>query len=356
MDAASRERETALSRAQKRGQTAVVDALVAAGARPESDRRGTAIAPAGNSPTDVRSAVEKSLALLQKANREFLERAGCQSCHNATFPTLAIGLAGELGFAFDRDMARTNATVTKSSIASGFEKAVQMMDPDGGSPTSTSYALIILDSPADTATHATVRNIAARQLPDGRWRPPYIRHPMENDVTATAISMRALQLYAPEGQRARYEEQVRKAAQWLSAFEPRTTEQRTFQLLGLTWAKAEAAQRQKRAGEVWNEQRPDGGWSQLSSLPSDAYATGEVLYALAESGMADRHRSDFERGVRFLIQTQQPDGSWHVASRAVRFQQHFETGFPYGKDQFISATATSWAAMALMLSTRRRGE
>ena len=130
----------------------------------------------------------------------------------------------------------------------------------------------------------------------------------------------------------------------------------TFQLLGLTWAKAEAAQRQKRAGEVWNEQRPDGGWSQLSSLPSDAYATGEVLYALAESGMADRHRSDFERGVRFLIQTQQPDGSWHVASRAVRFQQHFETGFPYGKDQFISATATSWAAMALMLSTRRRGE
>ncbi len=356
VDAASRERETALSRAQKRGQTVVVDALIAAGARPESDRRGPAIAPVGNPPTDVRSAVEKSLALLQKANREFLQRAGCQSCHNATFPTLAIRLAGEFGFTFDRDMARTNAAVTRSSIASWFEKAVQMMDPDGGSPTSTSYALINLDSPADTATYATVRNIAARQLPDGRWRPPYIRHPMENDVTATAISMRALQLYAPGGQKARYEEQVRKAAQWLSAFEPRTTEQRTFQLLGLTWAKAEAAQRQKRAGEVWNEQRPDGGWSQLSSLPSDAYATGEVLYALAESGMADRHRSDFERGVRFLIQTQQPDGSWHVASRAVRFQQHFETGFPYGKDQFISATATSWAAMALMLSTRRRGE
>ena len=91
-------------------------------------------------------------------------------------------------------------------------------------------------------------------------------------------------------------------------------------------------------------------------MPSDAYATGEVLYALAESGMVEGHRSDYERGVRFLMQTQQPDGSWHVASRAVRFQQHFETGFPYGKDQFLSATATSWAAMALMLSTRGRGE
>jgi len=225
-----------------------------------------------------------------------------------------------------------------------------MMDPDGGSPTSTSYALINLDKAEDAATIATVRNIASRQLPDGRWRPPYIRHPMENDVTATAISMRALQLYAPRRQKARYEAQVRKAAQWLSALEPRTTEQRTFQLLGLTWAKAEAVQRRRRARELWSEQRSDGGWSQLSSLASDAYATGEVLYALAESGMAVGHTVELERGVRFLLQTQQADGSWHVASRAVRFQQHFETGFPYGKDQFLSAAATSWAAMALMLS------
>ena len=92
----------------------------------------------------------------------------------------------------------------------------------------------------------------------------------------------------------------------------------------------------------------------MSSLPSDAYATGEVLYALAESGMAGGRNLEYQRGVRFLMQTQQPDGSWHVASRAVRFQQHFETGFPYGKDQFISSTATSWAAMALMLSTHVR--
>jgi N-acyl-D-amino-acid deacylase len=355
VDAVSREGETAISRAQKRGQTAVVSALVAAGARPASGRRELATAPAGNPPTDVRAAVGKSLALLRRANQPFLQRAGCQSCHNAALPALAIRMAAELGFSFDPDMARTNDAVTRSSIASWFEKAVQMMDPDGGSPTSTSFALINLDRPADTATNAIVRNIAARQLPDGRWRPPYIRHPMEEDATITAISMRALQLYAPGGQRARYQMQIRKAAQWLSAFEPRTTEQRTFQLLGLTWAKADAAQRRRRARELWTEQRPDGGWSQLNSLPSDAYATGEVLYALAESGMAGGHRFEYERGVQFLMQTQQPDGSWHVVSRAVRFQQHFETGFPYGKDQFLSAAATSWAAMALMLSTRDRG-
>jgi hypothetical protein len=36
-----------------------------------------------------------------------------------------------------------------------------------------------------------------------------------------------------------------------------------------------------------------------------------------------------------------------VHSRAVPFQPFFESGFPHGADQFISAGATSWAAIAL---------
>jgi hypothetical protein len=36
-----------------------------------------------------------------------------------------------------------------------------------------------------------------------------------------------------------------------------------------------------------------------------------------------------------------------VASRAPKFQPYFESGFPYGRDQFISAAATSYAAIAL---------
>jgi len=32
------------------------------------------------------------------------------------------------------------------------------------------------------------------------------------------------------------------------------------------------------------------------------------------------------------------------------FQPYFESGFPHGDDQWISAAATSWAAMALALT------
>ena len=51
--------------------------------------------------------------------------------------------------------------------------------------------------------------------------------------------------------------------------------------------------------------------------------------------------------MKFLLGTQAEDGSWHVVSRAAKFQVYFESGFPYGGDQWISAWATGWASMAL---------
>jgi hypothetical protein len=123
------------------------------------------------------------------------------------------------------------------------------------------------------------------QLPDGRWRPAGIRPPLEySDVSTTALAIRALQLYAPDDRKAKYQKQINQAAAWLSRFEPRFTEERVFQLLGFTWTGAEPKLRRKRAAELLAEQREDGGWSQLISLESDAYATGTALYALHQSG------------------------------------------------------------------------
>ena len=51
-----------------------------------------------------------------------------------------------------------------------------------------------------------------------------------------------------------------------------------------------------------------------------------------------------------MVSTQFPDGSWHVRSRAIKFQPYFESGFPFGHDQWISVAATAWAAQALALS------
>jgi len=99
-------------------------------------------------------------------------------------------------------------------------------------------------------------------------------------------------------------------------------------------------------------QRPDGGWAQTDQRDSDAYATGEALLALSSSGAVQATDSVYRRGVEYLLRTQQADGSWHVKTRAYPFQPLIDTGYPHGRDQWISAAGTSYALMALMTAAQ----
>jgi hypothetical protein len=88
-------------------------------------------------------------------------------------------------------------------------------------------------------------------------------------------------------------------------------------------------------------------------LPTDAYATGQALYALHHAGHLTVADPAFQRGLDYLLRTQFEDGSWRVASRSVKFQPYFESGFPHGHDQWISAAGTNWAALAVSLAIER---
>jgi hypothetical protein len=172
-----------------------------------------------------------------------------------------------------------------------------------------------------------------------------LRPPLESRaVTATALSLRALQLYGT-----REDERIARAITWLAAAKPRTNEERAMQLLGLTWPKAPAEDVRASTTALLAGQRQDGGWAQLPTLETDAYATGQALVALQAAGHA-MSSAEYQRGVAFLLRTQFADGSWLVRTRTFPVQPYRESGFPHGKDQWISASGTSWAAMALSLA------
>ncbi len=59
----------------------------------------------------------------------------------------------------------------------------------------------------------------------------------------------------------------------------------------------------------------------------------------------------YQRGVRFLLRTQEADGSWFVNKRAIPLNNYFDTGFPHGQSQYASFNATCWATMALLPAT-----
>jgi squalene cyclase len=101
------------------------------------------------------------------------------------------------------------------------------------------------------------------------------------------------------------------------------------------------------AAALVKEQKPDGGWSQNPDLHSDPYATGVVLSTLSEAGLLKPPDAAYARGVAYLLRTQFPDGSWYVRSRSPKLQPYFQSGFPYGDDQWIAAAATARAIMAL---------
>ena len=106
------------------------------------------------------------------------------------------------------------------------------------------------------------------------------------------------------------------------------------------------------ANELIALQRADGGWAPRPYLQSDAYATSQSLWVLSDTGTLPATDPAYRRGLQFLVKTREKDGSWHVTSRAPKFQPYFESGFPYGHDQWISSAATARAVMVLAGSLR----
>ncbi len=343
---------TALDFARMHGNTPVVEVLTKAGATGASPSRSeTAASPA----TSPRAAVERTLPLLQQSDVTFLKKSGCVSCHNNTLTMMTVSLARSHGIRVDEQTAADQADAIGRYLESWRERALQNNGIAGESDT-LSYILLGLGAEgiaSSEATDAMARFILRQQGTDGHWTIEAHRPPIEsNDIQLTAASARALQTYAPRGSRPRYDDAVRRAGVWLATATPVATEERAFQLLGLAWTHAPRAVVQKAAKALIAQQRPDGGWSQLQTLSSDAYATGEALVALEESGAMTAADPAYKKGVAFLLNTQLADGSWFVKSRAIPIQPFFESGFPHGHDQFISAAATNWAAMALAAAVR----
>jgi squalene cyclase len=147
---------------------------------------------------------------------------------------------------------------------------------------------------------------------------------------------------------------VERARAWLLSSASGSAHDRAYRLLGLRWAGADPADVKDAMKALVKEQGEDGGWSQLPGLNADAYATGLALVALREgAGMPSAHRA-YQRGVAFLLRTQERDGSWFVHKRAASINPYFESGFPHGLHQFSSFAGTAWATMALMYAAEPR--
>jgi hypothetical protein len=161
------------------------------------------------------------------------------------------------------------------------------------------------------------------------------------------LPISALKTYGWPARRAEFDERIVRARAWMLTAHAATTVDEADRLMGLWLAGVTAGELKKVSETLLSRQRDDGGWAQTPYLESDAFGTAAALFTLRKTGFLKASDAAYRRGAEYLLNTQFPDGSWYVRSRAVKLQPYFQSAFPYGHDQWISNSATAYAVMAL---------
>ena len=307
----------------------------------------------------IRTAVRRAIPTLEKASAGSADQRKCFTCHHQSLPILALAAARELDFPIDESNWKRQIKHTAAHLKRG-QQNYREGKGQGGRVLTAGYALWALkaaDFEPDEVTSAVSHFLIEYQKQQGFWQHPGQRPPSSGSAFATTcVALAGLKAFGTTEQQTAIDLRRESVRRWLIKTQPKDTEDRVFRLRSLELAAAPEHSITTAARNILGTQRDDGGWAQTEAMTSDAYATATALAALLHSGHLKPDTEQALKAAEFLINTQQQDGSWHVVTRAKGFQSYFESGYPHGKDQFISCAAGSWATLALtrMLSGNKR--
>jgi ankyrin repeat protein len=345
------EGERPLDWAIYRADQSKIDVLLQFGAmRGKGPRQETYPGPEASGIADARTSLSRAVALLLPTAPVVFEQVKCATCHSQSLVEQAAALARTKGVAVNEPLAAKNLSQILSFMKTASEEAMQGDQP-AGNFVAVGYAMSGLAAepyPLDNITAAFTHLVAGLQMPDGTWRGNGVsRPPLEDSIVSqTALAVRTLTLYPIAGQTKELDEKLRRAQRWLLTAPATSAEERNMRLMGLVWTKASQENINAATRQVLSQQAPDGGWPQRDRYATDAYATGMSLFALHEAGSSVT--SDvYRKGVAFLLRNQYQNGAWFVKTRAYPVQAYFESGYPFGRNQWISAAGAGWASLAI---------
>lgn len=327
--------------------------------RPASAGEPNSIPP--TMPDQVRQAVERSIEYIQAESAAWLSTRKCAACHHAPLVIWALGEADRQGHAVDQNFL----TETVESLLGSREKLMASRifpnpedtpdpRPQGrglnmGLPflAVAARSLPSLAEGQEQSLKLIAQEIVDKQQPDGSWEFfATLRRPPINESQTTDAAWIIMALEEETGPDASESQRVAlaKAIAWLEAAEPTDIHQdKVLKLLMAARAGKPRDAMQSTIDALLALQRADGGWSQtVPDWPSDAYATGQTLYALALAGYT-AEQPQIARGIDFLVATQNSDGSWPMLSRST------PNGEPGSSTLMtpIHCAAASWATLGL---------
>jgi Squalene-hopene cyclase N-terminal domain/Prenyltransferase and squalene oxidase repeat len=301
---------------------------------------------------DLKATIDRGLAFLAEDAVAWRSQHNCVSCHHAGLVVWSMREAKLRGHTVDLSLL---ADLTKWVAESGDGKT-GVPRPDGRPKALNAkavwFALALGADPepdpvAQRGLKLLAETVKSDQQADGSWSSwPETRPPIfgNSDESMTALATLAvLPAAALDDDSAKA---VRdKGIQWLAETKTDDDPQSIAMRLVLY-------QRLGRPAEEWKplvlrikeRQNADGGWSQTKDMASDAWATGQALYALAHAGIKP-DQPVIARAHAFLIKTQRADGSWPMTSRPVKSGgQGCKSLIP------ITGAGSAWAVLGLVRS------
>lgn len=274
----------------------------------------------------TKQAVQSAINYLQERGETWKDSRQCASCHHVPLMTWAMHEAKRHSVEVDEELLKTT---TDWFFAEGDPAKVfsvgSMEEEEYSNPLAAVSIFALMSESNDpnepnyrVATKRILQGIVQAQEPSGSWKPFFGREPiLGNSRESLALWLTNFTSWPnqPEELRAIVAETRQKAIAWLK------THQEDFEthILALRlWMLATSGGGQEEVSSLIERiiklQREDGGWSQIESRASDAYATGHVLYAFQIAGV-DPKSETMQHGVDFLLKTQTKDGSWLMISR-----------------------------------------
>jgi hypothetical protein len=306
----------------------------------------------GPKSADVSATIKRGLGFLVKDALAWKNKYKCVSCHHAALVVWSMREAKQRGHAVNEPVL---AELTKWVAESGDGKTGVPRPqgvPKALNAKAVWFALALAadakpDAVAQKGLKLLWKTVKSDQTEKGSWASwPETRPPIfgNSDDSMTALATLAMASAAARGD-AEAKVVRDKGVQWLADTktdgDPQSIAMRLVLWKGLGRPDKEW---QPLVRKIKERQNADGGWSQAKGMASDAWATGQALYALAHAGIQPNELA-IVRGHAFLIKTQRADGSWPMTSRPVKPRgQGSKSLVP------ITGAGSAWAVLGLVRS------
>lgn len=302
--------------------------------------------------------IYRALSFIQADAVKWRQEKNCSTCHHGTMTMWVQLEAKQKGFAVSSEEFDENVRWAKQRI---MERADLPRDTRPGWSmvnTPAIYVAIMAHAVPDQSVISAddldrIRgHLLRHQEENGAWMwssaPPKNVPPpfFESDEVATRLAILALTLMVkPVSEDSETtQSSLAKANSWLARQPPTdTTQAAVLRLMVQQLDHAPDNEMKHAVEQLTGLQNNDGGWSQITGMSSDAYATGQVLYALSVAGISQEDAA-VKRAVSFLVSTQQHDGSWPMKKRTHPGETPTDNLVP------ITYFGTSWATLGLLQS------